>query len=88
MPTSPQGRNGVWLVARSCNKQNAFSALSIKHILQDLRLVQDSLKSSGQELPGVEMSDRLFKIVKDLDGGMGGEQGTQAMIRAYREMKH
>ena len=57
----------------------------IKHILKDLRLVQESLKASGQQLPGVEMSDRLFKIVKELDGGMGGEQGTQAMIRAYRE---
>ncbi|HEY9729574.1 MAG TPA: NAD(P)-dependent oxidoreductase [Chroococcales cyanobacterium] len=57
----------------------------IKHILKDLRLVKESLKSSSHELPGVEISDRLFKIVQSLDGGMGGEQGTQAMIRAYRE---
>ncbi len=56
----------------------------IKHIIKDLRLVQESLKSSGQALPGVEMADRLFKLVKELDGGTGGEQGTQAMIRAYR----
>ena len=55
----------------------------IKHILKDLRLVQESLSASGQELPGVAISDRLFKIVKELDGGTGGEQGTQAMIRAY-----
>lgn len=57
----------------------------IKHILKDLRLVQESLQVSGEELPGVEMSDRLFKIVQELDNGMGGEQGTQAMIRAYRD---
>jgi 3-hydroxyisobutyrate dehydrogenase len=57
----------------------------IKHILKDLRLVQESLKESGEEWPGVEMSDRLFKMVQELDGGMGGEQGTQAMIRAYRD---
>lgn len=57
----------------------------IKHILKDLRLVQESLQATGQELPGVEMSDRLFKMVQELDNGMGGEQGTQAMIRAYRE---
>jgi 3-hydroxyisobutyrate dehydrogenase len=56
----------------------------IKHIIKDLRLVQESLKSSSQALPGVEMADRLFKLVKELDGGTGGEQGTQAMIRAYR----
>jgi 3-hydroxyisobutyrate dehydrogenase len=57
----------------------------IKHILKDLRLVQESLQVWSEELPGVEMSDRLFKIVQELDNGMGGEQGTQAMIRAYRD---
>lgn len=57
----------------------------IKHILKDLRLVQESLSSSGETLPGVEISDRLFKLVQELDDGTGGEQGTQAMIRAYRE---
>jgi 3-hydroxyisobutyrate dehydrogenase len=58
----------------------------IKHILKDLRLVQESLQVSGEELPGVEMSDHLFKMVQELDNGMGGEQGTQAMIRAYRDL--
>jgi hypothetical protein len=29
------------------------------------------------------MAEKLFKIVKDLDDATGGEQGTQAMIRAY-----
>jgi 3-hydroxyisobutyrate dehydrogenase len=57
----------------------------IKHMLKDLRLVQQSLQSSGQVLPGVEMADYLFQLVQALDAGTGGEQGTQAMIRAYRE---
>ncbi|MGK7871798.1 MAG: NAD(P)-dependent oxidoreductase [Xenococcaceae cyanobacterium] len=57
----------------------------IKHILKDLRLVQETIKPSGQNLPGVELANRLFKIIKELDGGKGAEQGTQAMIRAYRE---
>ena len=48
----------------------------IKHILKDLRLVQESLKASGQELPGVEMSDRLFKIVKELDKRYGWRTGN------------
>ena len=52
----------------------------IQHILKDLRLVQETLPDSGENLPGVELADRLFKIVRDLDGG---QQGTQAMIRAY-----
>ena len=60
----------------------------IKHMLKDLRLVQESLESSAQTLPGVEMADHLFKLVKELDRGTGGEQGTQAMIRAYRETQN
>ncbi len=55
----------------------------IKHMLKDLRLVQEALKQSEQQLPGVDLAEELFKIVKKLDDGTGGEQGTQAMIRAY-----
>ena len=55
----------------------------IKHMLKDLRLVQETLKQSKHQLPGVDMAEELFKIVKELDDGTGGEQGTQAMIRAY-----
>ncbi|NEP15125.1 MAG: NAD(P)-dependent oxidoreductase [Symploca sp. SIO2C1] len=55
----------------------------IKHMLKDLRLVQETLKQSAQQLPGVDMAEKLFKIVKELDNGTAGEQGTQAMIRAY-----
>lgn len=52
----------------------------IKHILKDLRLVQEF---SEEDLPGVELADRLFKLVANLDDGKGALQGTQAMIRAY-----
>ena len=59
----------------------------VKHILKDLRLVRETIKPSAQNLPAVELATHLFKIVGQLDGGRGGEQGTQAMIRAYRENK-
>jgi 3-hydroxyisobutyrate dehydrogenase len=57
----------------------------IKHILKDLRLVQEL---SGGDLPGVQLADRLFKLVANLDDGKGLFQGTQAMIRAYREGRY
>ncbi|NET56584.1 MAG: NAD(P)-dependent oxidoreductase [Symploca sp. SIO2E6] len=57
----------------------------IKHMLKDLRLVQETLKQSKQQLPGVDMAEELFKVVKELDDGAGGEQGTQAVIRAYEK---
>ncbi|NET34163.1 MAG: NAD(P)-dependent oxidoreductase [Cyanothece sp. SIO1E1] len=52
----------------------------VKHILKDLRLVQESL--GDLELPGTTLADQKFKAVQELGGA---EQGTQAMIRAYRE---
>jgi 3-hydroxyisobutyrate dehydrogenase len=56
---------------------------AIAHILKDLRLVQETLPNASDCLPGVALADRLFKLVQALDGAQGGQQGTQAMIRAY-----
>ncbi|ELR99336.1 NAD(P)-dependent oxidoreductase [Gloeocapsa sp. PCC 73106] len=53
----------------------------IKHILKDLRLVQETLQANSQSLPGVDLAEHLFQVVRDLD--QGPEQGTQGMIRAY-----
>jgi 3-hydroxyisobutyrate dehydrogenase len=47
-----------------------------------LRLVQEL---SEDDLPGVQLADRLFKLVATLDNGNGSLQGTQAMIRAYQK---
>jgi 3-hydroxyisobutyrate dehydrogenase len=57
----------------------------VKHILKDLRFVQEIVQASGETLPGTELAERLFKVVASLDGGKGAEQGTQAMIRAYQD---
>lgn len=82
------GAAGSWALANLGPKiieSDLAPAFKIEHILKDLRLVLESMKSSDGELPGVELSDRAFKVVKQLDGGKGGELGTQAMIRAYRQ---
>ena len=52
----------------------------VKHIVKDLRLVQESSKRLN--LPGILLADSLFKEVLSLGGA---EQGTQAMIRAYHQ---
>ncbi len=54
----------------------------IKHMVKDLRLVQECL-ASGSDFPGVELADQLFKRVQQLEQGQA--QGTQAMIRAYQQ---
>lgn len=82
------GAAGSWALSNLGPKIAASDfqpGFMIKHILKDLRLVQETLNSSPQELPGVELADRLFKMVQEFDSGKGGEQGTQAMIRAYRK---
>ncbi|MEQ9548651.1 MAG: NAD(P)-dependent oxidoreductase [Coleofasciculus sp. G3-WIS-01] len=82
------GAAGSWALSNLGPKIAASDfqpGFMIKHILKDLRLVAETLNSSGQELPGVELAERLFKMVQEFDGGTGGEQGTQAMIRAYQK---
>jgi 3-hydroxyisobutyrate dehydrogenase len=77
------GAAGSWALSNLAPKIAAADlapGFMIKHILKDLRLVQESLGNTN--LPGVKLADQLFKQVQNLGGA---EQGTQAMIRAYRE---
>ena len=57
----------------------------IKHILKDLRLVEETLVETGL-LPGVELAQKMFQIAADLDEGKGYTQGTQAMIKSYTKL--
>lgn len=82
------GASGSWSLSNLGMKvaESDFApGFMVKHILKDLRLVREIAESASLELPGTELSDRLFKIVQSLENGEGNEQGTQAMIRAYRE---
>ena len=79
------GAAGSWALSNLGGKiaESDFApGFMIKHILKDLRLVQESLADTEIDLPGAKLADQLFKIVQDMGGA---EQGTQAMIRAYRE---
>ena len=64
---------------------------AIKHMLKDLRLVQEISQGLGQDsdlkdfatnLPAIALAIKNFQKVSQLDDGQGTEQGTQAMIRA------
>jgi 3-hydroxyisobutyrate dehydrogenase len=76
------GAAGSWALANLGSKVaggDFDSGFAIKHMLKDLRIVQSV--GDPEHLVGVELSDRLFKIVNQLENG--SEQGTQALIRAY-----
>ncbi len=61
---------------------------AIKHLLKDLRLVQEIMAESEDNLPGVSLAESFLKTVAMLDDGEGKEQGTQAMIRYYNQENH
>jgi 3-hydroxyisobutyrate dehydrogenase len=56
---------------------------TIANMLKDLKFVTAIANANDKHLMGVELAQQLFQAVSELDGG--AEQGTQAMIRAYRE---
>ena len=66
------------------------AGFAIKHMLKDLRLVQeisqkiDPSQNFAVDLPAIAMAIQNFQKVSQLDDGQGSEQGTQAMIRAYK----
>lgn len=79
------GAAGSWALSNLGAKIAAADfepGFMVNHILKDLRLVQECL--ADRELPGIALADQLFKLIRDLGGG---QQGTQAMIRAYQEMQ-
>lgn len=80
------GAAGSWALTNLGEKvanSDFAPGFMIKHILKDLRMVQEILPSENA-FPGIELADQLFKIVNHLDED-GASQGTQAMIRAYLE---
>ncbi|MEA5477992.1 NAD(P)-dependent oxidoreductase [Pseudanabaena galeata UHCC 0370] len=63
------------------------AGFAIKHMLKDLRLVQEISDRQNLDfpvdLPAIALAMQNFYKVSQLDDGQGAEQGTQAMIRAY-----
>ncbi len=77
------GAAGSWALSNLGEKvadSDFAPGFMIKHILKDLRLVQENLGDADLDLPGVEFAQKQFQSVQDMGGE---EQGTQAMIRAY-----
>jgi 3-hydroxyisobutyrate dehydrogenase len=80
------GAAGSWALSNLGPKIIASDfkpGFAIKDILKDLRLVKEVMESSHTNLPGIELAENLFMMVKELDEGKGALQGTQAMIRVY-----
>jgi 3-hydroxyisobutyrate dehydrogenase len=80
------GAGGSWALSNLAPKAvtgDFQPGFMVKHILKDLRLVDENLQEL--DLPGVTLANQMFKSVRDLGGA---DQGTQAMIRAYQQHKN
>jgi 3-hydroxyisobutyrate dehydrogenase len=78
------GAAGSWALSNLGEKvaQSDFApGFMIKHILKDLRLVQENIGDADLDLPGTAFAQQQFQAVQAMGGA---EEGTQAMIRAYR----
>lgn len=116
------GAAGSWALTNlgmKVAKGDYQPGFAIKHMLKDLRLVQEIAQATddsinrnpddrnpdahhlqkdwqedlqgnlqfASELPAIALAFQNFQKVSQLDGGQGAEQGTQAMMRAYKELK-
>jgi len=81
------GAAGSWQLANLGNKiiDGDFSpGFAVKHMSKDLRIAKEVMGENSNHLLAFELTSHLFNLIKAMDDGQGGEQGTQAMIRAYR----
>ena len=81
------GAAGSWALSNLGEKvinQDYEPGFMIKHILKDLRLVQETLEQDDR-FSGVELAQEMFQIAAESNNGESYHDGTQAMIKAYLE---
>jgi 3-hydroxyisobutyrate dehydrogenase len=85
------GAAGSWALSNLGPKliDSDYSAgFRVKDILKDLRLINEEL-SGKESLPGLELSQELFRQVEDsFPKGEGDLNGTQAMDMVYKKKLH
>ena len=53
------------------------------HLAKDLRIAREQTRADGEDLPGLELSERLFQGLEALGHG---RLGTQALLKAWDEV--
>jgi len=79
------GAAGSWALSNLAPKiiaEDYQPGFMIKHILKDLRLVEDAMEKN-EHYPGVALAHQLFQRASALEKGGVNTEGTQAMIKTY-----
>lgn len=81
------GAGGSWALSNlgpRILRQDFAPAFALKHMIKDLRLVDENLSSKSNILVGTKLAEALFKSLGEDDETIYGALGTQAMIQAYK----
>jgi len=81
------GAGGSWVLTNlgpRIVKGDFAPGFTLDHMLKDLRLVSEN-QGADTLLPGTQLAIDLFKKARSLGEPNGGQQGTQAMFRAYAQ---
>lgn len=54
----------------------------VRHLVKDIRIAREEADACGIELPGLTVAEQLYAM---LDEEGAGDEGTQALLRLYRE---
>jgi 3-hydroxyisobutyrate dehydrogenase len=58
----------------------------VEHFIKDLGIALDESARMGLAVPGLALARQLYEAVRALDGGRGGQLGTQALLRALERL--
>ncbi|MHC4274554.1 MAG: NAD(P)-dependent oxidoreductase, partial [Planctomycetota bacterium] len=58
----------------------------VEHFIKDLAIALDESARMGLAVPGLALARQLYEAVKALDGGRGGQLGTQALLLALERL--
>jgi 3-hydroxyisobutyrate dehydrogenase len=58
----------------------------VEHFIKDLGIALDESARMGLAVPGLALARQLYESVRALDGGRGGQLGTQALLRALERL--
>ncbi|HEY9784556.1 MAG TPA: NAD(P)-dependent oxidoreductase [Candidatus Obscuribacterales bacterium] len=82
------GAGGSWALSNLGSrivKKDYAPGFALKHMIKDLRLIEENLGEIEQLLPGTRLAEKLFKRLGQDDRSFYETQGTQAMVLAYRQ---
>jgi 3-hydroxyisobutyrate dehydrogenase len=82
------GAGGSWALSNLAPRILALDfdpGFVLDHMINNLRLVNETIRDRNINLPATDLADSLFKRVQRVDATTGKRRGTHAMMQCYTE---